>query len=319
MKKIPLCIFALLFFGQLYAQKVTVKPNKPQAPHPKHPAHSGPPPVIAPDTSIYHEVERDIKKVIKTFQTIDDSATGRINVNDSVNRQLKEVFPTVFITARVDFAGKPQDNHIRRTYILDNSIGARVEYTDDKKNKFTDYRYIFDFKKQTITNLSCDKSGKKKAYLMDFALLNLSADGTVKMMAVDAHAQASSIIETQDFEDISGYHCRKYVKTDPGGKIEIWLTTDKSLDKPNMQDALMRAFFGSSASIPNSFVDYKSVLKGVPIRLDFYPQKQPFAQKCSITYEKISLGETDATVFSENSYEVKKVATLYELMKLAKD
>lgn len=318
-------IFLFAFFSML-----CIAANAQQPKHPVHPAHptplhprpvdpTSPPPVLLPDSERYHEVEGKVKEVIREFKTMDDSATGRIAVSDTVNRNLKGEFPVLYVTAKVEFAGRPDDNHIRHTYITDHRIGARAVYDNEKKNKYTDSRYVFNYKDQTITNLSTEKSGKKKAYLMDFALLNLSADGTIKIMTVDENAQSGSIVETDDMEDVSGYHCRKYVKTDRTGKTQIWMTTDESLNKPGMQDAMMRAFFGSSASIPNYWVDYQSVLKGVPVKLEFFPQHQPFAQKCTITSQKIQEGVTDETVFNTTGHEVKKLNTLFEVMKSYKD
>lgn len=318
MNKIFLCICIAIISIPALAQKLKQPPHPGPLHRPTSPP-GAPPPILLPDSDKYHEVEGEVKEVIRVFKTIDDSATGRISVNDTVSRETNGAFPTVYITAKVEFAGRPDDNHIRHTYIKDYRIGARAVYDNEKKNKYTDSRYAFDFKNQSITNLSTEKSGKKKAYNMDFALLNLSADGTLKIMTVDENAQSNSIQETNEMEDISGYQCRKYVKTDPTGKTEIWMTTDKAIDKPGMQDAMMKAFFGSTASIPNSYVDYKSVLKGVPVRLAFFPQHQPFAQKCTITYQKIEQGVTDESVFSTAGYEVKKLNTLFEVMKSYKD
>ena len=318
MNKIFLCIFIAIISIPALAQI----PKQPPHPRPLHPRTSppgAPPPILLPDSDRYHEVEGEIKEVIRVFKTIDDSATGRISVNDSVDRELQGEFPTLYVTARVEFAGKPEDNHVRHTYIHDHRIGARAVYDNEKKHKLSDSRYTFDYKNQTITNLSTEKSGKKKAYLMDFALLNLSPDGTIKIMAVDEKAQAGSIIATNEEEVVSGFRCRKYVKTDPTGKTELWMTEDTAICKPRMQDPLLRAFFGSTASIPNSYVDYKSVLKGVPVRLAFLPQHQPFAQKCTITYQKIEQGIADESVFSTEGYEVKKLNTLFEVMKSSRD
>ena len=318
MNKIFLCICIVIISFPAMAQK-SKQPPHPRPLHPRTSPPSTPPPILLPDSDKYHEVEGEIKEVIREFKTMDDSATGRISVNDTVSREMKGAFPTVYITAKVEFAGRPDDNHIRHTYIKDYQIAARAVYDNEKKNKYTDSRYAYDYKNQSITNLSTEKSGKKKAYNMDFALLNLSADGTLKIMTVDEKAQSNSIQETNEMEDISGYQCRKYVKTDITGKTEIWMTTDVTIDQPRMQDAMMKAFFGSTASIPNSYVDYKSVLKGVPVRLDFFPQHQPFAQKCTITYQKIEQGVTDESVFSTEGYEVKKLNTLFEVMKSYKD
>ncbi|MCX6273995.1 MAG: DUF4412 domain-containing protein [Bacteroidetes bacterium] len=319
MRKIILGILIAGISFPALAQKLKQPPH-PRPLHPRTSPPGAPPPILLPDSDKYHEVEGEIKEVIREFKTIDDSATGRISVNDTVNRDMKGSFPTVCVIAKVEFAGRPDDNHTRHTFIKDYRIGARAVYDNEKKkNKYTDSRYTFDYKNQTITNLSTEKSGKKKAYNMDFALLNLSADGTLKIMTVDERAQSNSIQETNEMEDISGYQCRKYVKTDPTGKTEIWMTTDKTIDRPGMQDAMMKAFFGSTASIPNSYVDYKSVLKGVPVRMAFFPQHQPFAQKCTITYQKIEQGVTDESVFSTEGYEVKKLNTLFEVMKSYKD
>ncbi len=313
MKKLVLSISCLMFVFSSPGQHQPPAPPNPQHLHP-----SGPPPVPAYNPETHQQVEESVREVIREFKSISDSNAGIIHVNDTVNRLQAGAFPPVYITAHVEFPGKPQDNHIRHTFVKDFMIASRSAYDGERRNKYTDNRYIFDYKNQTITNLLTEKSGKKKATRMAFSLLNLSADGTVKVMTTDDRSQASSILETDGFEDISGYHCRKYLKKDPTGITEMWMTTDAGLENPGMQDALMKAFFGSTASIPNSYVDYKSILKGVPVRLVYLPQ-QAFGEKCIITYEKIEKGITDETVFSTDGYEVRQVKTLMELMKAAKE
>ena len=312
MKRLFVILLSFICSSTTWAQKAVVKPDKLHKP-PAVPAKA------LTDTAAYHAVDKSVKKVITTFKTMDDSATGRINIVDTVNRSLSGKFPTLNLLERVEFAGIPNDNHLRNTYLHANCIAAKLDYPAGKKSKLIDNRYIYDYKSQCIINLSTDNTGKKKSYKMDFALLNLSADGSIKIMANDAQAQASSFTISDEYQKISGYSCRKYTKIDPGGKYEIWLTLDSSLNYSGYQEAFLCALFGSSASIPNTFVDYKKVLKGVPLKLDYFPQKQPFAQKCSITIEKINFGQSDEKVFSTDSYDVKHVETLYELMKLAKD
>lgn len=300
----------ILLFNFSHAQK---KPPLPPAPsHQVHPnPRYNPPPAYNPET--HQEIINDVNSVILNFQKINDSTVGIIESYDTTNRNILQPFPTIYLLAKVTYPDKPSENHTNITYINNFTIGSKRSFDLIKKNnKYIDYRTLYDFKKGTITALNTDKEGRKKAGSFSFSTINLAPDGTAKAFNINTGNEPNSITETDEMKTISGFYCRKYIKTGEGSIMEIWTTLDSTIYSPELTDPLLKSFFCVSAPVVNTFSDFKSVLMGVPVQLVFLP-KNKFSLKCTITYEKIERNITDEAFFKTDGYEVHELHTLQEI------
>lgn len=146
---------------------------------------------------------------------------------------------------------------------------------------------------------------------MQFSTLNMAPDGTLKVLNAESENGIVSITATEEYKIISGNKCRKYLKTDGMGNMEIWMAEGGNTVNEQLVDALIKGFFINSV-VPNTFSDYKSVLKGIPVQLVYIPKSKSSPQ-CIITYEKMQPWTYEEQVFSTSGYEVKQLKSLQDI------
>jgi len=125
----------------------------------------------------------------------------------------------------IDKKGKSEESSIQLLLNKEEQYLAMIPIEEESK-KAAENKIIFDSKNKSMLTLVEEKEGERTGMCMPFDPSKLETEANV-----DAETKNNSkFTKTNEFKEILGYNCQKYLYEDEESQAEYWLTDDLDLN-----------------------------------------------------------------------------------------
>ncbi len=241
-----------------------------------------------------------------------DERLDKWDENDKKYRAKIEPFPTMSYTMDIENVDNPKNNGSIQYYFKDFECATENNF---EKRGNGETRTIMNFKAGTSVILTTDKKGRKTGMEMELKSFDWAIKGAVKKDENMMKNHEASVKETNEYQTIEGYKCRKYLYENEKYRSEIWITNDLKIDYKKFNSS-MSSIFSTQPTGNNEY--YKAGMKGIMIRTHIFPIDKRMDETI-MTMKNFKLGSVDQSKFSTEGYKVEKMPSIRDMWNNYKD